>query len=200
MARIPRPRRRWRGLRMAANLRASAPSCSEVPGRSANAPRVLLAREGADVTITGRKREVVQAACDSIQGAIRHRVARHRSAHQRRARRRDRGRAHRARHGRRRDHVARREAVAGQQHVAAGGRRKRIATGGHRRRRAKRSRLVQARQGPVRPARLRCAQTCPAPRLHRRACSSRTICCSMPRKFMPSPKRWSVESAPIEQI
>jgi hypothetical protein len=27
----------------------------------------LLAREGADVTITGRKREVVQAACDSIQ-------------------------------------------------------------------------------------------------------------------------------------
>jgi hypothetical protein len=28
---------------------------------------VLLAREGADVAITGRKREVVQAACDSIQ-------------------------------------------------------------------------------------------------------------------------------------
>jgi hypothetical protein len=27
---------------------------------------VLLAREGVDVTITGRKREVVQAACDSI--------------------------------------------------------------------------------------------------------------------------------------
>src|ERR1700728_1893475 len=28
---------------------------------------VLLAREGADVSITGRRREVVQAACDSIQ-------------------------------------------------------------------------------------------------------------------------------------
>jgi methylenetetrahydrofolate/methylenetetrahydromethanopterin dehydrogenase (NADP+) len=29
---------------------------------------VLLAREGADVAITGRKREVVQAACDAIHG------------------------------------------------------------------------------------------------------------------------------------
>ena len=86
------------------------------------------------MAITGRKLDVVQAACESIKARFGVEMQADRSADQCRARRGHRGRAHRARHRRRRHHAARGGAVAGQPHAGTGGGRQCIAAGRHRRR------------------------------------------------------------------
>ena len=49
-----------------ARCAASAPWCLRAPGLVGQRAALLLAREGAQVAITGRKQAVVQAACDAI--------------------------------------------------------------------------------------------------------------------------------------
>ena len=147
----------------------------------------LLAREGASVAITGRKLEVVQAACDAIKARFGARPG-HRGADPRRARRAIEG-----------AHIVLATGAAGitlleaeqwqdsptlelvadaNASPPAG-----IEGVSH-----ERSRHSEPRQDPVRPAGFRRIEARAASRLHRAACSSRTICCWMPRRSTPIAK------------
>ncbi len=127
----------------------------------------LLAREGATVSITGRKRDVVQSACDSIKsrfgievGAIEAPTNLERGAAIQ-------GAQIVLATGAAGRHAAGGKAVAGQHVAGTGGRRQRLAARRHRRRRHERSRRGEPRKDPVRPLGLRRAQAGAAPRLHR---------------------------------
>ena len=126
----------------------------------------LLASEGAAVAITGRKLDVVQAACRGDQVALRRGGAADRGRDHRRARRGHRGRADRARHRRGRHHAARGHAVADQPDSGARGGCQRLAACGHRRRVDGRSRHAEPRQDLVRAAGIRRLEARVASRLY----------------------------------